>query len=53
MKKFLRFLAVIGALWNVTPKAAGAEAKENDKVCPLAARHGWPPRCSISATACR
>ena len=32
MKKFLRFLAVIGALWNVTPKAAGAEAKENDKV---------------------
>ena len=31
MKKLLRFLAVVGALWNVTPKAAGAEAKENVK----------------------
>lgn len=31
MKKILRFLAVMGALWNVTPKAAGAEAKENVK----------------------
>jgi len=31
MKKLLRFLAVMGALWNVTPKAAGAEAKENVK----------------------
>lgn len=31
MKKLLRFLAVMGALWSVTPKAAGAEAKENVK----------------------
>ena len=30
--KFLRLLAIMGALWSVTPKAAGAEAKENDKV---------------------
>ena len=29
--RFLRFLAVLGALWTVTPKVAGAEAKENVK----------------------
>lgn len=31
MKKLLRFFAVLGALWTITPKAAGAEAKENVK----------------------
>ena len=28
--KFLKLLAIMGALWSVTPKAAGAEANEND-----------------------
>ena len=30
--KFLRLLAVIGALWSVAPKATAAESKENSKV---------------------
>ena len=31
MKKFLRFLAVIGTLCSFTPKASGAESQENTK----------------------
>lgn len=28
--RFLKLLAIMGALWSVTPKATGAEANEND-----------------------